>query len=392
VSGLSADGFEAKRFADVKAELEASFQNEFGPNVQLQPETYNAQLVGIFADREASLWELAEAVYHAAYLLSAEGAALDDKVAEVGISRLEATHSSLSNTSLADRRVELSGDPTTVVPAGSIFRDPDTLQQWQTTEEGVIGGGGTVLVEAEAIETGPIPGLSGTLTEIVTPVTGWDSVTNPLDAEIGRDDETDSQLRTRYIRSMFVSGGSSADAMVAALIRLDGVTSVANYQNESDITDSDGRPAHSFEVIIEGGDDDEIALTIWQTKPDGIRAYGTGGTAAVATVDIQGNAREVGFTRPTGLDVYVHVEYRSNSKFPDDGEDLILATILEHGLTFIAGQRVYGEDFRTEINVAGISRMTIYVGAAANPTQEELAVGVRQRAVFDSSRVTFEKV
>lgn len=390
--GLDASGFNAKRFDDVLAELQASMRTQFGNNVQLAPETFNGQIVGIFADREASLWELSEAIYHAAYLLSAEGAQLDDKVAEVGITRLPATPSLFNNTVLSDRRVILSGTPGTVVPLGSLFRDPVTLQTWQTSALATIGGGGTIHVEAECTIDGAITGFAGTVTQIVSSVTGWTGVTNPVDAQRGTLVESDAQLRLRYVRVMFLGGGSSGDAMVSSLAKLAGVTSVANYENDTPYTDSEGRPSHSFEVIIEGGADAEIALTIWQTKPDGIQPYGLAPTNAVATTDINGGARAVGFTRPAGVNIYVGVTYSSNADFPLDGQAQMQAAILDRGLSYFGGDDVLGEDFRTNINLRGIVSMTIYVGRSASPIAVAEVISIRERAVFDSTRIAFTKV
>lgn len=381
--GLNADGFEAQRLADVQAELEAEFRSRFG-NPQLSPETYNGQIIGIYAEREADLWELAEDTYHGAYLGSAEGAALDDKCAEVGIARLQATHSLVT--------AELGGTPGTPVPSGSLFQDPVTETQWETLALAVIGGGGTVLVAAQSVDTGPIEALSGSLTDPITVISGWNTVTNPLDAEVGRDVEKDSELRFRYVQAMFVSRGSSLEAMVSALTRVDSVTQVHIRENDSDMTDTEGRPAHSFEAVIVGGTDQDVADTIWQTKPLGIRAYGTGGTASVATTDSQGNARTVGFTRPTSINIYVDIQYSANSQFPTDGEALIEQAILDEGALFVADRDVIAFELVQRIEVQGIVGLVLTVGRSASPTGTLEPISVREIADFDSTRVTITRV
>jgi uncharacterized phage protein gp47/JayE len=65
MAGVDNTGFTPKTLADCKAELEAAFQAAFGSDIDLQPPSVFATLVGILAEREADLWQLAEDVYNA---------------------------------------------------------------------------------------------------------------------------------------------------------------------------------------------------------------------------------------------------------------------------------------------------------------------------------------
>lgn len=381
--GLSLTGFLPKRVEDVIADLESAMKAAFGNNVRLDPKSVNGQLIGIFAERYADLWEAAEDVYLAAYAGSASGSALDDLVALAGIERDPATLSVVTLT--------LGGTPGTLIPAGSASNDPALGIRWVHVADATIGGGGTIAVIASPEDTGPILGLSGTITEIATPVSGWSTVTNALDATPGRAVETDAALRERFILSFRAGGGSSVEAIRAVILGVEGVTYGSVIENDTDHDDDEGRPPHSFEVIVVGGDNQDLADAIWFSKPAGIQPYGV--TESETVVDSFGDAHTVEFTRPVDLDMYVHVEYEVDEDPPEDIEDLIEAEILAFGLTLQPGDDVIPFKFEQHIETTGIRDLTLFVGVSPSPTSDEpIEVSRRAHAKFDSSRTTFERL
>ncbi len=64
----------------------------------------------------------------------------------------------------------------------------------------------TTIHDVVAEEVGAIPALAGTLIEIETTVDGLDSVYNRYDLTTGRNEETDTELRQRYLESLAVTG------------------------------------------------------------------------------------------------------------------------------------------------------------------------------------------
>ena len=86
-----------------------------------------------------------------------------------------------------------------------------------------------------AVEADP-----ATVVNPVTVVIGVLSVTNDLSAVVGIDEETDQELRVRRNRSLETPQSSSTGRMFTALANLPSVTDVAVYENDTDITDTDG--------------------------------------------------------------------------------------------------------------------------------------------------------
>jgi uncharacterized phage protein gp47/JayE len=92
--GLTEYGFYKKNFPAIKLEIESSLQDAFGA-VNLDDQSNFGQIVGIFTEREALLWEALESVYNSMYPDTASGFSLDSVCALTGLTRLQATSTKL---------------------------------------------------------------------------------------------------------------------------------------------------------------------------------------------------------------------------------------------------------------------------------------------------------
>ena len=132
---LSPSGFDPKRLADVKADLEAAFRVEFGASVNLSPSTEFGKIVGILADRETTLWERLETDYGSHYPATASGVSLD-RVAEItAVVRNPATRSTVT--------LYVRGTNVTI-PLASLVETSDTAIQFRTTVEVIVGAAGDI--------------------------------------------------------------------------------------------------------------------------------------------------------------------------------------------------------------------------------------------------------
>lgn len=123
--GLTPLGFVIKQQAQILTEINAALQNAFGANINLGPQAVFGQLAGIFSEREALIWQLAEAVYNSQYPAGAEGTSVDNILALNNLSRLQATATITNPSPLIETTLitlfglVLYGTPGTVIPAGS---------------------------------------------------------------------------------------------------------------------------------------------------------------------------------------------------------------------------------------------------------------------------------
>lgn len=230
---------------------------------------------------------------------------------------------------------------------------------------------------------------ANTITTIVTPVLGWDSVTNPIAASAGRLVETDEELRIRFRNTKFERSSNILDSLYSALLSVDGVDEVAIYENDTDITDSNGVLPHSFLPVVLGGSSQIIAQTIWENKPMGIRSQGN---TVIAITDSQGFPHDIGFERPNPVTVYIELEIdttaETNFVFPGDGVDQIKAAIIAYAAdNFGVGDDVIYSRLYTPINtVEGFQINSLTIGTSPSP------IGVANISVAFNELASFESV
>ena len=225
----------------------------------------------------------------------------------------------------------------------------------------------TKLGDLVAQNYGPIEQSPNTITTISTPVLGWDSVTNPISAVAGRFIETDEELRERFRVSKFERASNILEALYSALINLDTVEQVVIYENDTDVVDANGLPPHSFMPIVLGGISTNIAQSIWENKPIGIRSYGN---TSVTIYDSQGFPHDIGFERPNPVTIYIDLDITTNSDFPQNGEQAIKDAIAAYmEAQFGIGEDVVYSRLYTPINsVPGHQVNSLTIGTSPNPT------------------------
>lgn len=386
MSGITPEGFERPSFAEIRAALVERAREIVGP-INTGPESAIGQQITIQAEREALLWEALEAVYFSQYPRSASGLSLDGAVELTGITRLGATRTVV--------QVDLTGEPGTPIPLnseastnnGDIFRLVTDV-----TLDGLGEGSGQMI----AVETGPVLALAGTLTNIETPVSGWDGVTNPLDGEVGRPIESDPELRLRRAQSLAVTGAGTVPSIRSRLLQqVPDVTAVSIIENRSDVVDADGRPPHSFEAVVSGGIDQDVADLIWLVKPAGIE---TTGEILVDVTDSQGEIQPIRFSRPIQIFIWVKLTLTpgESGSFPGGAEEAAKDAIVEFGETLGVGddvvyQALYGPVFAA---VPGIGSLVVEIASSTDPTMEpsqfaaaNINIGTNELALFLEDRV-----
>ena len=224
--------------------------------------------------------------------MTAKGIALDNAVAVNGVKRQQATASQVD--------LKIVGQAGTTIING--VATDNFENRWLLPAQVVIPVEGEITVTAEAEELGAIEATPGTITKIGTPTLGWQSVTNPSSATVGVAVETDNQLRERQTKSTALPSVALWDGILASLLNLEGVTRVSGINNDTDQTDSNGIPAHTIAMIVEGGQVDEIGETIFLKKCEGT---GTFGDVETTYIDDYGFPNQIRFSRPTIVPIYV---------------------------------------------------------------------------------------
>lgn len=290
-------GYSAPRGADFLElmidELESSL------NITLPRTSDNAtyQLLVVMSLRLAELSEATQALYDMRDSNNATGSHLRNNGALVGVYPLPATKSEVVLT--------LDGIAGTVVPAGALVRD-SLGQTWGTVSSVILPGETNAL----SAEFGEIRGFSGNINEIITIISGWESVTNASPAQLGRALETDSQFRLRRAQSLQVVGGGSPAAIRSILIQqLDFISKVAIIDNDTSapITvagytiPSGGALISVFPEVVLIENSEALAIKIWELLTSGTELVGDVEKSIIGldgqTKDIRWHNAEIEFVR-----------------------------------------------------------------------------------------------
>lgn len=384
---LTPQGFARPSFDEIRGAIIERMREIYGP-INIGAESAIGQQISIMAERENSLWEAQEAVYLNQYPASAGGRSLDGAVQLTGISRLGATRSIAT--------VTIFGVSGTTIPAGSLIAN-DTGGEFELVTDVLIPPSGEIDAQARAVDAGATLALAGTLTNIVTPVSGWDSVINLTDGDVGRDTETDPQLRIRQQQSLSITGAATVPAIRSRLLdQVTDVTGVTIIENRSNVTDSAGRPPHSFETIVQGGLDQEIADLLWQVKPAGIETFGN---VEMIVDDTEGEQHPIRFSRAEQVFVWVRVTLTPNGvgTFPPEPESAVKAAVVEYGETLGVGDKVLFQAFYGGIYdvIPGMQELLVELAVGDAFTQPasgdyaaaNIAVASNEVALFLDDRV-----
>lgn len=256
----------------------------------------------------------------------------------------------------------------------------------------------TSIIIFESEEYKRIQLTEGSITEIITATAGFTRCTNLAMPVYGRERETDTELRQSYTRKQSYRSSTMLESITSAIINnVAEVSSAVAFENDGDVKDSEGRPPHSIEVVVDGGDESAIAQQILLYKAAGIQTFGS---EAVDVPSSFGNTVSVKFNRPTPLYVWLKVSIVKNPEeaMPPNYVDLIKDAIMEYTENIKAGENIVIQKVITPIDtlVSGIAYISIkaYVSqdltdttTATEYTLTYITVQPRQKAYFAEDRI-----
>ena len=453
--GLSATGLLVKTQDICRNEISNAVKAKRGLSYDTSDGSAVGVFIGILSEREGSIWALCQAIYNATDPDGATGASLDGLSALTGTVRANARSSTVQET--------LTGVPATVVPSQSQIKTASTGNIFATNSSATIAGplpnwvGSTPYVASQRITnagnayqcaiggtsgiTGPsstsyaivdgtvtwrflgagtgavdvqalsltkdaIVAVSGDLTAINTPVSGWNGASNVLDAVVGAVVQPDALLRLTREAELSQDGSGTPDALRAAILAVTGVTACTVYHNDTDFVDANGQAAHSVQALVQGGDDTAIATVLYENVSAGIVTTSSGGTpVAIVIPDSQGVNHTFTFSRPAVVTIYVDITLSYNPATVANGgytgDTFVQAAIATQGNLLPSGNNVVASAVSADAfplffqgslvaGVQGVLDVTLVkIGTAPSPTlSTTIVITPFQLAQFDTSRVT----
>lgn len=461
--GLTDQGFVTKPTTVIASEVDTALKGILGNNAGTEPDgtipldTMAGQIKTFFSNAFGELWNQLQFIYSSFNPATATGASQDAVCSITGTTRNSKVYSQVTATCTGTPGTLISlGKVASVITAGSRFDAiaPGTITtqaSWASTHAYVVGnrvtnasrvyqcitsgtsaggggptstasnitdgtvhweylgeGTGAIDIVFRAEVAGKIAALARTLSVIATPVSGWQTVTNLADAAAGNVTEPDADLRQKREDEVGASGNATELAIRGAVLKATAdpqnlVTSCAVFYNDQDVTDANGVPPHSVEVLVLGGIDVDIAKAILASVAAGIRTYGT---SNATVLDSANNSQTMYFTRPTAIPIYVRADVTYDpKKFPTDltaGALLIKGALKTYGDTYPMGKSVRSSALEASVfdgptstdagatPTPGVLDVTaLYIKTSATPTAPTtIPITRRQLATFDTANMT----
>lgn len=386
--GLSKTGFNRPNQAEVKIEMETKAKELFGEDINLTLRSPLGISIGLFSWFLAKAYELAEAIYKNGHVSDAEGIHLDYHAVRFSTSRKPEQR--------AEVELLLTGTPYYTVLAGTRFEREDAVDYALKTDV-MFNESGNVLAEAVSLTTGSIGNaLPNTITVRSEPTSDIFSVTNPQEAEGGREKETDQELINRLTQSPSNLGSGTVSSIQSAVLSVQGVRSAFVRENNTMVVMADGQREKSFQVFAYGGDGQEIAEAIFGEGAGGIEPYGQ---RTYVVKDASGTDHYVAFTPAIAVPVFITVSLVTDKTFEASGADQVkqeIINLIEGNMETTATSLglVIGDDvIRFQIEkvigrVQGVVDATVYLGKKKDEqTAGNIAIEANQIAVVDADNI-----
>lgn len=381
--GLTENGYERPIFDDIVTDLGTKAQELFGADIDISEQSTLGKFIRIIAYDKAKTEEEAEEIFYSRFPNTAIGINLDRLCPFVGISRNPATP--------AQYELTVTGTAGYIVPYGfEVSTDSEVI--FYNTLDTVIGENGTCKITVECAEKGVIGNVNGAdITQIVNPNADIESISNATIVTAGTDEESDYELRQRFSQASTGLGSCNETALEAALVRVPTVTSANVIVNDTDNTDTGGRPPHSFTCYVTGGVgyDEDIAETIFDKKPIGIKTHGT---TSCKITDESGKEHTIYFSRTTNVNVFVQIAIVTTSAFEGDGGiEKIKNNVMEYINSLGVGNSVILSAIYSYIySVVGVKEVTTLKLSTNGTTFEanNIAISDTQSAICSAVEVT----
>lgn len=301
----------------------------------------------------------------------------------------------------------LTGPPGTIA-AGTLAQDTSG-NTYVLTASVTIPSGGTVLSSWQNIVTGPIPCPEGTLSKPFQ-ASGFDTISNPSDGEIGNLVESAQAFEFRRQQSVALNGRGTTQSINAAVFGVPEVIDCYVIDNPSGNTVSSnplpgGTPnstnyallPHSIYVAVVGGASAAIAQAIWSKKDAGCNYNGNTSVVVSDTdgYDFPFPSYNVQYNIPTALPILFAVSLVNSATLPSNIVALIQAAIIAqfNGTNGAARARIaslilaasyYGVVASAASNVQLIS---ILIGTSA-ATLTSVQVGIDQTPSITAGNIS----
>lgn len=381
---VSDEGISAPSYEDILQQLRILYWGIYGNDAILDADSQDGQFLAVIAQGIYDCNQAGIAVFNSFRPGFAQGAGLSSIVKINGLQRLVSSNSTAV--------VKIIGQVGTVITSGIIGDDLSLGTQWALPETVTIPLAGEIDVTATCTTAGAITAAENSLTVILTPTRGWQTVNNALEAVPGAPVESDATLRRRQSVSTANPSQTIIESITAGLANLGGVQRLLVYENDTDSTDADGIPSHSIAAVVQGGDTVEIAETIAARKSPGT---GTAGSVTEIVIDSAGMPNTIRFYPLDLVTIEVEVTIEELAGYVSTTADLIKEAVSDFISNLSIGETVYHSRLFTPANLesTGVGKTFVVTAITLNKTGDppgtaDIDIDFNAAAVATTDNVT----
>jgi uncharacterized phage protein gp47/JayE len=379
---VSNTGISAPQYSDIYQSLIATFQNIYGSDIYVAPDSQDGQFLAVIAAAINDSNQAMISVFQGYSPYYAQGTGLSAQVKLNGLTRLTATNSSAVGV--------VTGVVGTIITNGVVQDAGGNL--WSLPTSVTIPTGGSISVTVTAQQPGSISATVGTINQIYNPQVGWQTFSNTSAAVAGQATETDAALRIRQAASVATPALAVRDAIYAAIGAVTGVERYTVYENPTASTDANGVPAHAIACVVEGGSVAAITSAIFLRKPPGIQTYGT--TSYTQTSPL-GLSSVINYFVLGEVNIYFAVTIKALPGYLSTTTADIISALVAYVKSLVIGESVYVSQTSAIASMIGLPEgQTFYItdfrlGTAASPTgTSNIAIAYNQGANCAASNIT----
>lgn len=398
----SKTGFDVTEIDDLREQIASEWQEAFKekdrPLLNTDPETPQGQIID---SQVATVNQKDSEVLYLAQQFdprTAEGR-FQDALAEIYfIKRKPAINSYAMCT--------INGRAGTQIDAGALIESEIDGTQWSLDQNVTIPANETITAKFTCLTDGAISASAGTLTKIVTTVTGWDTVTNAT-AIVGSLEESQSAFEQRRKDSVSLNARSTVNAVYANVAQCDGVIAVYavdNKKNISETIDNYTLTPHSIFVSVIGGENADIAKAIYNNLSAGCDYNGN--TSVDITNEYSGAVETVKFYRPDVFNIYVKVQIQNSASLQNDYENIVKQAVYnnfygldstkinnEPLLRLKMNDDLYSSRFTPSILNAGITNvLTVQLSLDGSEWVNNIHVPITANPTLDLNNIIIEVI
>lgn len=369
---ITSNGIAIDDLSTIQNRLVSAFKSIYGDDVNLDSDTPDGQLLGLFSQELANVHQAVSFIVQMLDPYQATGQWLEQRAMYAGITRITASYSYIDE-------VIITGTPKTTIPINSIFIDR-SKNKWVSTEETTLNSNGSARTKFRSLELGNY--IINALEEFTpsTIILGIERVTSNSNSYGGVDEETDEQLLNRFMLSHSINNFDDRQGLQSALLNIIGVSKCIVYENFTSNTDEKNIPPHSLNAVVLGGSDEKIAEVITKKKIGGCGLFGK----IEKKYLYNGLSRKVFFDRPKKIDVNVSMLIGRYKSFDDINTEQIQKNL--KNLNFNIGENVYASRIVSNINLVD----GFYIKSLTVNDSNIAEIGYREYAQINNVEVLIE--